>query len=137
MDKLQTEALLILVSTYDQRKVSEETVLAWSRLLVATDPVRARLAVEEHFATRPDTYLSIGHVVAGAKKVAVVEGDSAAGSDRREDERGWVGVDCPECRHGVSLVKCDVCCLLLAESGLAGRALWNFADQRCLEQVPF
>jgi len=46
-------------------------------------------------------------------------------------------VACPQCRHGVSLVKCDVCCLLLGESGLAGRALWDFADVRCLEQVPF
>jgi len=27
--------------------------------------------------------------------------------------------------------------LLLGESGLAGRALWDFADVRCLEQVPF
>jgi len=46
-------------------------------------------------------------------------------------------VPCPQCRHGVSLVSCDACCKLLAESGLVGRALWEFADQRCLEQVPF
>ena len=46
-------------------------------------------------------------------------------------------VACPECRHGVSLVKCNPCCALLAESGLEGRALWDFADVRCLESEPF
>ena len=46
-------------------------------------------------------------------------------------------VACAQCRHGGSLVKCDPCCKLLGESGLVGRALWDFADVRCVEQVPF
>lgn len=140
MDKLETKVLLTWVSTFDQRIVSEETVLAWSRLLVATDAGMARLAVEEHFATRPDTYLSVGHVVAGAKKVAVSEGDSVAGTDRRENEKGWRSDPCPVCIHGVGLIRCDTCCDLLGESGLVGPDLWAYCDEHCLpvgEGAPF
>jgi hypothetical protein len=41
-------------------------------------------------------------------------------------------VVCPQCVHGVSLVQCDPCCRLLAESGLVGERLWVFADAQCL-----
>jgi hypothetical protein len=41
-------------------------------------------------------------------------------------------VVCPQCVHGVSLVQCDPCCSLLAESGLVGERLWVFADVQCL-----
>jgi hypothetical protein len=41
-------------------------------------------------------------------------------------------VVCPQCVHGVSLVQCDPCCRLLAESGLMGERLWVFADVQCL-----
>ena len=95
----------------------------------------ARLAIEEHFATRPDTYLSVGHVVSGAKKVALLEGDSVAGENRREHEKGWVGVDCPHCVHGVALIRCDPCCKVLDDSGLSGQNLFRYADQHVMARV--
>ena len=89
---------------------------SWSRILSKVDPVHARMAVDEHFATKPETYLSVGHVVAGAKRVKESEAQRALSFDRRSVEESWVGEPAPLCEpHGVAIHRCDPCCGVLAE----------------------
>ena len=123
-------ALLTLVSALDQRKISDDVVESWSRILGGVNPVFARVAVEEHFATKPDVYLSVGHVVAGAKRVAEREGSSSDSESRRLEESSWRSDPIPVCRdHGLAIVRCDDCCAVLASqvSHLSGDRLHEWA----------
>lgn len=116
MDRLETQALLTFISTLDQRKMSDDVIDSWSRLLRSVEPWHAREAVEEHFRNQPDKYLSVGHVVAGAKRVKEAEAQKALSFDRRSVEESWVGEPAPLCEpHGVAIHKCDPCCGVLAE----------------------
>ena len=115
MDRLETQALLTFVSTLDQRKMSEDVIDSWWRLLASVEPWHARQAVEDHFRNHPDKYLSVGHVVAGAKKVREAEAEKVLSLDRRSVEDSWVGEAPPLCKpHSVPVHKCDSCCADLA-----------------------
>jgi hypothetical protein len=48
-------------------------------------PVYATEAVEEHFRQKPDVYLNVGHVVAGAKR-AKLKADEQLVSEARQLE---------------------------------------------------
>jgi hypothetical protein len=137
MNKLETQALLTLVSTLDQRKVSEDVVESWARILVNANPVHARIAVDEHFATKPETYLIVGHVVAGAKKQAEREASGVESQQRSLEESDWKADPCPICIHDVAIVRCDECCATLADevSNLTGQRLFTWVDENLLKAV--
>jgi hypothetical protein len=121
---------LTLVSTLDQRIVSDDTVQAWQRILVNVNPVEAREAVEEHFRTQPDKYLNVSHVVAGAKRWRGREFERLESEARRLEEEGWVGDPIPVCaEHREKVIKCDPCCDILAHqvSHLRGDDLHRWA----------
>jgi len=114
MNRLETEALLAFVSTLDQRIVSEDVVESWSRILSQVAPAAARQAVEEHFATRPDTYLKVGHVLQGAKKVAERKAELSSSQGRALEESGWRSDPQPRCReHDELITRCIPCCDVL------------------------
>ena len=116
MDKLQVTALLTLVSTLDQRTVSESIVESWSSMLKAVRPQHAREAVEEHFREKPDTYLNVGHVVKGAKRFAERDAERSLSAERGLDESQWRSDPQPVCReHGLLITTCDACCDVLGE----------------------
>ena len=108
---------------------------SWSRILSNVDPVHARMAVDEHFATKPETYLSVGHVVAGAKRQAWRNGESKEAEARKLEESAWKGEPCPICVHDIAIVRCDDCCGVLASqvSHLHGPDLWDWCDQNLLK----
>ena len=115
MDRLETQALLTLVSTLDQRKMSEDVIDSWWRILSGVEPWHAREAVEEHFRTQPDKYLNVGHVVAGAKKVKERVAERSLSVGRRGVEDSWSAEPAPLCKpHSVPVHKCDPCCADLA-----------------------
>lgn len=114
MDKIQTEALLILVSALDQRIVTEEQVTVWAEMLKDVEPVHARAAVEEHFKSKPDVYINVGHVFAGAQKAAKSAADRALSEARLNDESTWRADPQPVCEaHGLRILGCDDCCSLI------------------------
>jgi hypothetical protein len=116
MDKLQVKQLLTLVSTLDQRIVSEPVVESWSSLLQDVKPQHAREAVEEHFREKPDTYLNVGHVVKGAKRFAERDAEKVLALTRGMDESGWRSDPQPICReHDTLITHCYPCCDVLAE----------------------
>lgn len=115
MNRLETEALLAFISTLDQRIVSEDVVESWHRILAETKPVAARQAVEEHFATKPDTYLKVGHVLQGAKKVSEYKAALSSSEQRALEESNWVTSPQPVCKeHSELITKCDPCIDVLA-----------------------
>lgn len=114
MDRLETQALLTLVSTLDQRIVSEDAVDAWLGMLKDVAPVFARDAVEEHFRDKADTYLNVGHVLAGAKRAALRQADRLIAEARLMDEADWKSDPQPVCEeHDLKILDCDDCCSLL------------------------
>jgi hypothetical protein len=116
MNQLEVKALLTLVSTLDQRIVSEAVVESWSSLLQEVKPQHAREAVEEHFREKPDTYLNVGHVVKGSKKFAERDAEKVVSLERGMDESGWRSDPQPVCReHDTLITYCYPCCDVLAE----------------------
>lgn len=115
MNRLETEALLAFVSTLDQRIVSEDVVESWYRILADVAPVAARQAVEEHFATKPDTYLKVGHVLQGAKKASERKAELSSSEQRALEESNWTVSPQPVCKeHSELITKCYTCIDILA-----------------------
>jgi hypothetical protein len=105
---------LVLVSTLDQRIVSEEVVEGWSEMLKDVAPVFAREAVEEHFKLKPDVYLNVGHVLAGAKRAALRQAERLVSEARLMDEADWKSDPQPVCEeHSSRILECDDCCSLI------------------------
>ena len=130
MDKLQTQALLTLVSTFDQRIVTEETVAAWSVIFRDVDYDLATKGVIKHFAGS-NTYLMPAHVM---EQVATLV--KAMKEDERSED-GWKSDPCPLCIHDVAIVRCDECCATLADevSNLTGQRLFTWVDENLLKAV--
>lgn len=78
--------------------------------------MHARAAVEEHFKSKPDVYINVGHVHAGAKKVALSAVDRALSEARLNDESTWRSDPQPICEaHGLRILACDDCCAVIAD----------------------
>jgi len=130
VDKLQTQALLTLVSTFDQRIVTEETVAAWSVIFRDVDYDLATKGVMKHFAGS-NTYLMPAHVM---EQVATLV--KAMKEDERSED-GWKSDPCPLCIHDIAIVRCDECCATLADevSNLTGQRLFTWVDENLLKAV--
>ena len=111
---METQALLTLVSTLDQRIVSDDVVESWALMLKDVAPLFAREAIEEHFRSKADTYLNVGHVLAGAKRAALAQAERLVAEARIMDEAEWRSDPQPVCEeHGLRILSCDDCCSLI------------------------
>ena len=80
-------------------------------------PVYATEAVEEHFRTKPDTYLNVGHVVAGAKRAALRDQENLVSEARNLEESDWKSDPQPICEeHNLRIVECFDCCMRIFEN---------------------
>ena len=74
-------------------------------------PVYATIAVEEHFREKPDTYLNVGHVVAGAKRAAQSHQQDMVSHARELEESDWKADPQPICEeHSLRILECLECC---------------------------
>jgi hypothetical protein len=77
-------------------------------------PVFAREAIEEHFRSKADTYLNVGHVLAGAKRAALRQAEKLVAEARIMDEANWRSGPQPICEeHDLRILSCDDCCSLI------------------------
>jgi len=96
--------------------VSDDVVEAWASILVDVAPIYATEAVEEHFRTNPDTYLNVGHVVAGAKRAALRDQEKLVSEARNLEEADWGSDPQPICEeHNLRIVSCLDCCMRIFE----------------------
>lgn len=71
MNAEQTAILLARIQGYDNRDVTPQNVLAWSEALARVPYDLAVSAVQLHFQNNPDKYLQVGHVIQGARELAM------------------------------------------------------------------
>lgn len=77
-------------------------------------PVYATEAVEEHFRQKPDVYLNVGHVVAGAKRAKLKADEQLVSEARQLEEADWVSEPQPICEeHNLRILECLDCCSLI------------------------
>lgn len=100
MNRAETHALLTAIAAVDNRKVADETVLTWHRILADLDYTDAQAAVETHFAETTE-YLMPVHIRRGAHRAARARQDAlyAAGWPCRRcgvDNRADAGA-CRQC----------------------------------------
>lgn len=77
-------------------------------------PVYATEAVEEHFRQKPDVYLNVGHVVAGAKRAKSKADEQLVSEARQLEEADWVSEPQPICEeHNLRILDCLDCCSLI------------------------
>jgi hypothetical protein len=94
--------------------VSDDVVESWTLMLKDVAPVFAREAVEEHFKLKPDVYLNVGHVLAGAKRAALRQAERLVSEARLMDEADWKSDPQPVCEeHSLRILDCDDCCSLI------------------------
>jgi|GEM_PF-6095032 len=60
--------VLACAAAYDKRTPSNAEAYTWGQDLGDITVADAQAAVREHFRTRPDTYLNVGHVIAIVKR---------------------------------------------------------------------
>jgi hypothetical protein len=113
MNKAEVKLLLADVAAIDNRRVTEETVNAWSGVLGHLSlPVAQRALIMARQDEKVD-YLEPRHIVSRARDARMAIDRSAA--DRHE-EASWRSDPEPICvPHNTRITKCDNCCALLAD----------------------
>lgn len=111
MNKAEVKLLLADVAAIDNRRVSEETVNAWSGVLGHLSlPVAQRALVLARQDEKVD-YLEPRHIIAKAREARMAIDRSAA--DKLE-EASWRSDPEPICvTHNSRITRCDTCCALL------------------------
>ncbi len=114
MEAVDTASILEFLSLTDNRKITQEGILAWHELIKHLDFDVAREAA--YLAKQDDKidWVEPKHILAKARVVA----------DRRDTEarrqksllpiEPKIGSPIPLCEHGEKVVYCNPCCLALA-----------------------
>jgi hypothetical protein len=113
MNKAEVKLLLADVAAIDNRRVSEETVNAWSGVLGHLSlPVAQRALIMARQDEKVD-YLEPRHIVGRARDARMALDRSAAPGF---GEESWRSDPEPVCiSHESRITKCDECCALLAK----------------------
>jgi len=113
MNKAEVKLLLADVAAIDNRRVSEETVNAWSGVLGHLSlPVAQRALIMARQDEKVE-YLEPRHIVGRARDARMALDQSAAD---RSVEASWRSDPEPICvPHESKITKCDKCCALLAK----------------------
>ena len=138
MNIAQSKQILEEVSVIDNRKLSNELVSAWHKIIGHLDYSVAERAL---LLARRDpniSYLEPKHVIAKVRD-ATIELNDELRADIAEAENA-VAEDMPVCRHHMlPIMKCDDCCRLLSENGPRGnrdvRHAWAKEHIYVLESV--
>lgn len=116
MNIAEARKLLEEVSVIDNRKLSQELVQAWHKIVGHID---YRVAERALLLARRDpniAYVEPKHIMA---KVPAAIGE--LNDERREAEsveEDWTGEPMPICRdHGLGILNCSDCCELLSKHG--------------------
>jgi len=109
----QSKQILEEVSVIDNRKLSNELVAAWHKIIGHLDYSVAERAL---LLARRDpnvSYLEPKHLIAKVRDATIELNDELRSRDREDD---WVSEEMPVCReHGLGILNCKDCCDVLAK----------------------
>jgi hypothetical protein len=113
MNKSEIKLLLADVAAIDNRRVTEETVNAWSGVLGHLSlPVAQRALIMARQDEKVD-YLEPRHIISRARDARMAIDRSV---EDRSEEASWRSDPEPICvTHNSRITKCDKCCALLAQ----------------------
>jgi len=113
MNKSEIKLLLADVAAIDNRRVTEETVNAWSGVLGHLSlPVAQRAVIMARQDEKVD-YLEPRHIISRARDARMAIDRSV---EDRSEEASWRSDPEPICvTHNSRITKCDKCCALLAQ----------------------
>jgi hypothetical protein len=113
MNKSEVKLLLADVAAIDNRRVTEETVNAWSGVLGHLSlPVAQRALIMARQDEKVD-YLEPRHIISRARDARMAIDRSV---EDRSEEASWRSDPEPICvTHNSRITKCDKCCALLAQ----------------------
>ena len=114
MNKAEVKLLLADVAAIDNRRVTEETVNAWSGVLGHLSlPVAQRALIMARQDEKVD-YLEPRHIIGRARDARMAIDRSV---EDRSEEASWRSDPEPICvPHNSRITKCDNCCALLAKN---------------------
>jgi len=114
MNKSEVKLLLADVAAIDNRRVSEETVVAWHAVL---GHLSLRVAQKALVLARQDEkvdYLEPKHIIALARDARIAL--DAVTNSRTDEERGWRSDPVPVCiPHETQIIDCKPCIALLVK----------------------
>ena len=113
MNKSEVKLLLADVAAIDNRRVTEETVNAWSGVLGHLSlPVAQRALIMARQDEKVE-YLEPRHIISRARDARMAIDRSV---EDRSEEASWRSDPEPICvTHNSRITKCDKCCALLAQ----------------------
>lgn len=121
MNRIEVARLLTNASAYDNRIVTEETIIAWHDVLLNVDYRNAQIAMREHFQ-KSGEYLQVHHIIGGAKRVGENLDREVRISNqieaRESTAEGFASgrYDMPICvPHNLGIVYCAECSKALAD----------------------
>lgn len=116
MNIAEARKLLEEVSVIDNRKLSQELVQAWYKIVGHID---YRVAERALLLARRDpniAYVEPKHIMAKVPQAIGELNDEQRSNQSAEDD--WHGEPMPICReHGLGILNCEPCCKLLSEKG--------------------
>jgi len=114
MEAVDTASILEFLSLTDNRKITQEGILAWHELIKHLDFDVAREAA--YLAKQDDKidWVEPKHILAKARVVADRLDVENRTKRALEPTEPFVGSPIPLCEHGERIVFCQPCCLALA-----------------------
>jgi hypothetical protein len=115
MEATNTASILEFLSLTDNRKITQENILAWHQLIGHLNFDVAREAA--HLAKQDDKidWVEPKHILAKARVVADRLDTEARRKQSLDKPEPFVGSPIPLCRHGERIVFCQPCCVELAK----------------------
>lgn len=115
MKKTDTATVLEFLSLTDNRKITEEKILAWHQAIGHLDFDVAREAVNAAVRDDSISWVEPKHILAKARVIKDrIEHDIKRATPFKSS---WAGSPMPQCEHGKGLLYCQPCCAKVRRVG--------------------
>lgn len=131
MNLKETETLLREMFAVDGRKLEAEKIAAWKESLGGMQLDVAQAALR---AARADTFINYvepRHIWAKAKAAAQELDRLQQQEEMKQAEAEVKSSPCPTCKHGVSLLACDLCCRTLMKLHASHEDQFGYCGEAC------
>lgn len=129
MNKIELKQLLDLVSAVDGRNITAMTIEAWHPVVASISLTDGKEALVLARADASIGWVEPKHIVAKykiiAEKRAVAKEHERWATEVKPDS-----IRCPDCKHGVQIVKCAACCRVMSDSTIPNQTFFELTGVR-------